>query len=414
MPRPPVIVVPGGGGIKRDNKGANVSAYMDFTPIYEANVEEERQRIFAELAKQLRPDLFESKDIAPQVASAESLQPVAQEGQAAEPQAGQQPGAGNFLLNLPGGTAAPRVDPALLAKSPQMRQLASQAMVTNLFPSKTEQLITQAMQSGDMSRAQQLINMKKGPAKESGSVTPFKTFYAGEKEKDPSATNAEIYERYQKSQAALLRERIPGFTPGSSPDYSFDRRTGQWVKSGTPTGITANDIKETFGNYAWFKTQGAQRLIRRTESIVAPGGAVDEAIRFAELVDNPAGTPINKLTGKAKVLFGDSRRQLLNLVTNVSAEEQQQIFGAMGGGERFLELAQSLTNPDLSVEQYVNAAKEIKYLIYTRQVANVRGTPEEAKWEKLGSKFRAERPFAEQETPGAPTTQKDDMSQFWK
>ena len=151
---------------------------------------------------------------------------------------------------------------------------------------------------------------------------------------------------------------------------------------------------EADANKQWYQAQGTQRLIRRTESIVAPGGAADESIRFAKLVDNPAGTPINALTGRAKVMFGNSQRQLLNLVNDVSAEEQQQIFGAMGGGERFLDLAKGMTDTNLSVEQYVNAVKEIKYLIYTRQVANVRGTPAQQRWEKMGEQFKAQRPFS--------------------
>ena len=157
-------------------------------------------------------------------------------------------------------------------------------------------------------------------------------------------------------------------------------------------------------NKKWYQSPTTQRLIRRTESIVAPGGAADEAIRFAKLVNNPAGTPINKLTGQAKVMFGNSQRALLNLVQGISSEEIQQIMGAQGGGERFLEFTQALNDTNLSVQQYVNNVQEMKYLIYTRQAANVRGTPEQRSWEKMGAKFTAERPFAPAiptpETPG--------------
>ena len=205
----------------------------------------------------------------------------------------------------------------------------------------------------------------------------------------------------------IATSRYNPYGEGKSPDYVFNRRKGTYEDPVTHQPLPASWIKEQIGNFAWYKTQGAQRLIRRTESIVAPDGAADEAIRFAKLVNNPAGTPINRLTGKAKIMFGESQRQLLNVVSNISAEEQQQIFGAQGGGEKFLDLAQSLADTNLSVDQYVNAVKEIKYLIYTRQVANVRGTPEEGKWAKMGEKFKADRPFAE------PAAGASDMDQFW-
>jgi hypothetical protein len=252
----------------------------------------------------------------------------------------------------------------------------------------------------------QMIAHKFGQPGAGHAPSDFGTFYSAKKQTGMSDEN--ISQEWLKRQKELQESRIPGMMQGPTPDVNFNRRTGKYAYTDTGKEASPKDIKEKAGNYAWYKTSGAQRLIRRTESIVAPDGAADEAIRFAKLVNNPAGTPINKLTGKAKVAFGQSQRQLLDLVSNVSAEEQQQIFGAAGGGERFLDLAQSLADTNLSVEQYVNAVKEVKYLIYTRQVANVRGTPEEEKWAKMGEKFKADRPFAE------PAAGASDMDQFWR
>jgi hypothetical protein len=136
-----------------------------------------------------------------------------------------------------------------------------------------------------------------------------------------------------------------------------------------------------------------QKLIRRTESIVAPGGPVDELKRFARLVDNPAGTKINQLKGDVAIQFGNSQTQLLRMVNSLSSEEQQQIFGSQGGGEKFLDLALGLNDTNRSVEQTINAADELRYLILTRQAANVRGTPEQEKWEGMAKKLRAKLPY---------------------
>ncbi len=154
-------------------------------------------------------------------------------------------------------------------------------------------------------------------------------------------------------------------------------------------------------NYSWYKNPQTQRLIRRTDSIIDPEGTIAESIRLAKAVDNPAGTPINKLTGKVAVAFGGSKRLLLDLATGLSAEEQQQIFGSQGGGERFLELAKEMNNPNLSAKQYIDNANEMRYMIYTRQKQNVAGTPLQKKYEKLGKDIAADRPGMETAPAGA-------------
>jgi hypothetical protein len=86
---------------------------------------------------------------------------------------------------------------------------------------------------------------------------------------------------------------------------------------------------------------------------------------------------------------------LLDLVHGMSAEEQQQIMGAQGGGEKFLEFTRELNSPDYSVKQYVNDVKELRWMIYTRMLENVRGTPAQEQWETLGEKWKKDRPYAE-------------------
>ena len=255
----------------------------------------------------------------------------------------------------------------------------------------SDKAIAQMFRMGNIGGAKELSGIKASTAKPAG-VNDFNTFYAAKAAE--GMTKDEISQAWLARQKELQSSRIPGMVQGPSPDVAFDRRSGTYKRTDTGEKATATEVKEGAGNYAWYKAPGTQRLIRRTESIVAKDGAVDEAIRFATLVDNPAGTPLNKLTGKAKTMFGSSQRSLLDLVHGLSSEEIQQIMGAQGGGERFLEFTNALNDPNQSVEQYVNNAKELKYLIYTRQAANVRGTPEEKKWEEMGKQFKADRPFA--------------------
>jgi hypothetical protein len=151
-------------------------------------------------------------------------------------------------------------------------------------------------------------------------------------------------------------------------------------------------------NFNWYKSPNTQRLIRRTESVVAPGGSIDEAIRIAKLVKNPAGTKINQLTGFLGKQFGNSQRALLDVAHGLVSEETQQIMGANGGGQKFLDYTDKLNDSNMSVLQYINNAKEMKYGIIVRQLSNVKGTPDAKNWEKYYEQAKKDRPFAEQET----------------
>jgi hypothetical protein len=208
-------------------------------------------------------------------------------------------------------------------------------------------------------------------------------------------------------QSNLVDRLVRGRTAPSDVSQSFRQ---PWVRI-LAVGMAMdkdpnyNEIQAD-ANKQWYIAPNTQRLIRRTESIVMPDGPIDEAIRFAKLVDNPAGTPHNRLTGAAKVAYGGSQRALLNVAQGLVSEETQQIMGAQGGGQRFLDFTQRLNDPNLSVEQYVNNALEMKYMIITRQLANTRGTPEQEKWEKYAEQIKKERPFVKEGAGGKVTPRK--------
>lgn len=137
-------------------------------------------------------------------------------------------------------------------------------------------------------------------------------------------------------------------------------------------------------NYKWYSAQPTQRVLRRMDTLIQPeGGTFNEAIKAAQAVNNPAGTPINALTGKAKVAFGNSTRNILTVVNGLSSEEMQQLFGSGQGGQKFLELAQSLSNPDLSVQQYVDAVNEMKRVVSFQYLSYAKGTPLQRRAEEL-------------------------------
>lgn len=424
-PRPQPVFVPGGMGTNLQSSETEV----DLTPtllalaqLYNQFVKGPREeKAAAEGAKSLVPFIGMGQTGGPLASQAgQEYQPV-QPGLDLEPMAKSAYGRG-VIAKLAEAKMKPlgldqlaaayfmqgRTDLSGQVEAQKHGNVALKDVMATQGPSSPFKLMYASMK-GQGKSDDEILQGWKNYQQTGGAPSIPKMFEAAQRDLNPNISDSEMWDRFVKYQTTLQQNRYLPFQQGPTPDYVFNRKKGTWEPSQFPTGVTANDIKEKAGNYAWYKTQGAQRLIRRTESIVAPGGAADESIRFAELVDNPKVTTINNLTGRAKVLFSQSQRQLLNLVTNVSAEEQQQIFGAMGGGERFLELAQSLTDPNLSVDTYVNAVKEIKYLIYTRQVANVRGTPEEKKWADMGAKFKKERPFApESSTPAG------DMDQFWR
>lgn len=233
--------------------------------------------------------------------------------------------------------------------------------------------------------------------------------------RDPSET--EIEKHMFERKRTLARETAGGRFAGiyeSSPQQKQIEDAAHNLVAGK---IAPSMVKNTFGvsvsnfainraieldpnynaedaeaNYQWYKQH--QLLIRRTESMIDPDhGAISEAIRLAKAVNQPAGTPINKITGAVGIALGASVRQVFNTANDILAEEGGQIFGSRGGGEKFLELARGLTDPNLSVEQYINAVKEMNFMILTRQMANVRGTPAQGVYERAFEKAKGERPF---------------------
>ena len=152
-------------------------------------------------------------------------------------------------------------------------------------------------------------------------------------------------------------------------------------------------IDEMKGNWGWFKSQQGQRLFRRTDSIFE---AINETKRLAELVDNPAGTPLNKLTGAAKVAFGNSKRAMLNAGTLFTSDEANQIFGSTGGAVQYFQEISKKIDPNMSVKQFNDLMDETAYFIGTRQKSNVAGTPLAAKWETRLEEISAKRPYLQE------------------
>ena len=169
-------------------------------------------------------------------------------------------------------------------------------------------------------------------------------------------------------------------TMGYNKDSAFQERYAElysndnWIEQGARASYYSNPT--------------TQNLLNRTTSLIEKGGTFDQMIAAAKAANLPAGTPINRVTGLWKIATGDSVRQLLNAVNSVGSDEIQQIFGSKQGGVEFLKLAQSLTNPNLSVGQYVNTVNELKKLVYIRMRSNVEGTPLQSKWDALSGDFK--------------------------
>ncbi len=263
--------------------------------------------------------------------------------------------------------------------------------------------------------AQEIIKKMQEVKGESGNKTPYQLAKDVVKERlkskgidrEPTATEIEQHMRVvdkEKARATLEGRIDPQTVEGAARMLIAGEMAPSQVKNtfGAPIQIQSilrakeldsnYNAEEAESNYVWYKNN--QRLIRRTESMIDPKyGAISEAIRLAKQVDQPGGTPLNKLTGKVGVALGNSRRQVFDLANSILAEEGQQVFGSAQGGEKFLALAQSLTDPNLSVEQYINAAKEMRFMILTRQMANVRGTPAQKVYDEAFKLASEERPF---------------------
>lgn len=143
-------------------------------------------------------------------------------------------------------------------------------------------------------------------------------------------------------------------------------------------------------NANFYKAPANQKMIRNIKSTFA---AMDEDIRLAKMVNNPAGTPLNKLTGAAKVAFGDSKRAMFNMGNLATIDEFNRIMGGQGGAVEYFRELEKRIDTNMSVQQYIDLMKEAKYYIATRYKEYVDGTPLSNNIDKWYSGIANDRPF---------------------
>jgi hypothetical protein len=162
-------------------------------------------------------------------------------------------------------------------------------------------------------------------------------------------------------------------------------------------------------NYNFFKNPANQKLFRQIKSTF---DAMEEDKRLAKLVDNPAGTPINKLTGAAKIAFGNSQRVMLDMGNLMTVDETNRIMGGQGGAVEYFKELQKRMNPDLSVKQYMDMMDEARYYVATRWKAYAEGTPLAKNIDSWYGKIADERPFLDEKDKSRSKSFKENISRY--
>src|SRR5579863_4002486 len=135
-------------------------------------------------------------------------------------------------------------------------------------------------------------------------------------------------------------------------------------------------------NYAWYKNPTTQKVLRRTDTLLQPGGSLDLAIKAAANVANPAAVPINRITGLAKTQISDANRIILSTINTLTADEVGQLLGSTQGGEYFIKLGQQMMDPNVSAETYAKNANAIRQMLLARYKSFAMGTPLEKQMKK--------------------------------
>ncbi len=250
-------------------------------------------------------------------------------------------------------------------------------------------------------------------------LSPEQQYLAEYKQKNPNGTVADAIKAYEQD--------IQGgktLTPEQVTSSAKRILAGQDIVDNIKVGFGATGIQNqqlikdeitkinpnynfvlAKANAAWFNNATTQRALRRMNLLIDPEkGTFNEAIKAAKAVANPAGTPINKVVGAAKVIFGNSQRNILNTVNALTGEEMSQIFGSQQGGQKFLELAQSISDPNQSVQQYVDNIKEMKKIVGMSYLTYAEGTPLQGKAEAIQKSLEEDSPSfmkSNQAVPGA-------------
>ena len=150
------------------------------------------------------------------------------------------------------------------------------------------------------------------------------------------------------------------------------------------------DQTQLQANADFFRNPSNQKMLRQIKSTFE---AMEEDKRLAKLVDNPAGTPINSLTGAAKVAFGDSKRAMFNMGNLMTVDETNRIMGGQGGAVEYFKELEKRMSTNMSVKQYIDMMNEARYYVATRWKAYAEGTPLAKTMDKWYQQVKAERPY---------------------
>jgi hypothetical protein len=267
-------------------------------------------------------------------------------------------------------------------------------------------------------KAQQADDMK--------NVTDFATFYRGYKAEHPQATELDISNAWHKikieENKQQLANRIISFSDLAPNAQKMIDKLADQVHQGNMDPKNAENALRAFGTNAqgafaerytdkyggfdqvrlqanadFYKNPANQRLIRQIQSTFE---AMDEDKRLAQLVNNPAGTPLNKLKGAAQVAFGNSQRAMFNMGNLASIDEFNRIMGGNGGAVQYFEELKKKIDPNMSVKQYLDVMNEAKYYLATRLKAYTEGTPLEKKIGPWYEQVKESRPYLSPEKKG--------------
>jgi len=139
---------------------------------------------------------------------------------------------------------------------------------------------------------------------------------------------------------------------------------------------------ESSQKFAWYKNPNTYRALTRTDTLLRPGGTLDQYEKALKGLNYPPGMTINQLTGRAQREFGSRARVVAETIAALTAEELQQIFGSAQGGEAFLKLGQEVTNVNLPIGAALAQARTLRRMIIPRLAAQSEGTPYMAKVKK--------------------------------
>ena len=311
---------------------------------------------------------------------------------------------------------------AWASQDPQGAQAYQKSVTDPDLPDKPtkEQLYTIATTSPNPILKKKAMEVIKAvQADEQKSVNDFGVFYRGYKQQNPKSTDLEVSNAWHKMKVDENRQQIANriitFSDLPVKAQSMVDKLVDQVHAGNMEPKAADNALRAFGTNAqgafaerytdkygsfdqiqlqanadFFKNPANQRLIRQIGSTFE---AMDEDKRLAKLVDNPAGTPLNKLKGAAQVALGNSQRAMFNMGNLASIDEFNRIMGGSGGAVQYFEELKEKIDPNMSVQQYLDVMNEAKYYLATRLKAYTEGTPLSKKMAGWYEEVKGNRPY---------------------